>query len=222
MEISVVQFSIVIVGDAHNPTILNPDFLEVQGIVSKDWGWEVAEVITTPPFAVVRYKNGYSITVEKNKLQITDPGEDPEASLAPAIAQQYVKTLPHVRYKAAGINFNTLVERTDPHTYLKQRFIRRGPWDNPEHPLTGIGLRFIYSLTGGQVVLSLDVGQAERVVNEKPEIRSVILANANFHRDCKEYPASKQIETFLGQYSSDWAEFQSLVTDVLMTEASEK
>ena len=63
MEAKLIQFSTVVVGKAHNPTILNPDFLAVNGIVASDWGWEVAETITTPPFAVVRYTCGVSVTI---------------------------------------------------------------------------------------------------------------------------------------------------------------
>ena len=56
------QFSGVVVGQAHNPTILNPDFLAAEGIVPKSWNWSVSETITTPPLAMVRYANGATIT----------------------------------------------------------------------------------------------------------------------------------------------------------------
>src|SRR5713101_6330983 len=73
MKTHLILFSVVIVGGDHNPTILNPDFLTIREIVPKEWGWEVADpAITTPPFAIVRYTNGTSITVERNKLQVAD------------------------------------------------------------------------------------------------------------------------------------------------------
>ena len=56
------QFSGVVVGQAHNPTILNPDFLAAEGIVPKSWNWSVSETITTPPLAMVRYSNGRCLT----------------------------------------------------------------------------------------------------------------------------------------------------------------
>lgn len=65
------EFSVVVVANDHNPTILNPDFLERQQIVPQTWGWKVADpAITTPPFAMVVYDSGVTVSVEPNKLQI--------------------------------------------------------------------------------------------------------------------------------------------------------
>src|SRR2546428_392286 len=111
METHLIQFSVVVVGEAHNPTILNPDFLAIREIVPKEWGWEVlSPAITTPPFAIVRYTNRVSITVEHGKLQVADlgVGDDPTGSKAAEIARRYVNTLPHVRYTAVGINFHSI------------------------------------------------------------------------------------------------------------------
>jgi hypothetical protein len=43
-----IQFSVVISGETHNPTILNPDFLAVRNIVPSEWGWDTSQVVTTP------------------------------------------------------------------------------------------------------------------------------------------------------------------------------
>ena len=72
MTLRLIQFSGVVLGQFHNPTILNPNFLETEGIVPKSWDWKVSKNITTPPLAVVTYTNGVTITVEPNKLQVTD------------------------------------------------------------------------------------------------------------------------------------------------------
>lgn len=79
------QFSIVVPGRSHNPTLLNPDFLQRQDIVSADCSWTVAETVTTPLFAMVRYDNGVTVQVESEKLSVVDlePGNSPRRLALP-------------------------------------------------------------------------------------------------------------------------------------------
>jgi len=217
MKAHLIQLSSVVVGKAHNPTILNPDFLAMRNIVSREWGWEVAETITTPPFAIVRYKSGVAVTVEHNKLQVTDMamGGDPTESKAALIAGAYVATLPHVRYTSVGLNFHAIIEVEAPETHLKNRFLKKGNWDNAAHPIAAAGFRLVYALTpSGRVTLSLDVGEVEKA-SDKNTRSSVIVANANFHRDCTGYPAEKQVQEHLKQLSADWSMYQTLLADSL-------
>ena len=69
MEPDLLQFSIVVRGESHNPTVLNPDFLAIQGIIPHAWGWKVQQkVITTPMVAMVEYANGVSLQVQPETL----------------------------------------------------------------------------------------------------------------------------------------------------------
>jgi hypothetical protein len=216
-----IQFSVVISGETHNPTILNPDFLAVRNIVPSEWGWDTSQVVTTPALSLVSYTNGLSITVEPSKLQIVDAGPAIESgapdSRAPEIARRYVSALPHVRYTAVGVNFLSALERADPESYLKSEFLKQGSWDNPSHPLIAVGLRLAYPLANGRLLLTLDTGQAERADREPGNPVDVILASANFHRDCSEYPADKQIDAYLAAAGEDWTTHKNLLRDVLRT-----
>src|SRR3989304_5143826 len=124
METRLIQVSSVVVGRAHNPSILNPDFLNLNGIVPRDW--EVVDTLTTPQLALVRYSNGVSLTVEHNKLQVVQVGESlvHQSSHSSAIARRYVETLPHVNYVAVGNNFQTLVPIDEPGEFLKRHFLK--------------------------------------------------------------------------------------------------
>lgn len=217
MKAQLVQFSVVVVGKTHNPSILNPDFLAINEIVPKEWNWEIAETVTTPPIAMVRYTNGLTVTVEPNKLQVADMdvGDDPAKSKAAAIAQKYVATLPHVHYAAVGINFQSIVEIADPGDFLKNKFLKTGPWDNSTRTLKGVGLRFVYPLTEGRVVLSLDAGEAEKIDENKSVRKSVVLVNGNFHRDCQGYPAMNPVIEFINEAEKDWMAYRMLLKDVL-------
>lgn len=215
MKADLMQFSVVIAGNVHNPSLLNPDFLTVRRIVPEDWGWKILEpVIVTPPIATVRYSSGVSITVEHNKLQIVDVGSErvPSKSKALDIARGYVKTLPHIRYTAVGANFQSVVDVTAPESFLMDRFLKPGTWNSSPHPLNALGLRLVYSLEGGRIVLSLDSGLAESVVEGKKSSRPVIAANANFHREWPEvYPADQNVLNCLDKIVMDFTKYNSLL-----------
>lgn len=216
MENQLIQFSTVVVGKAHNPTILNPDFLVANDIVPKAWGWEVAETVTTPPLGVVRYTNGVAVTVEFGKLQVTDidVGDDPTASKAAEIATRYVHTLPHVRYTAVGINFQSVVAVDSPEAYLRERFVAAGPWNSKKWPLSAAGLRLVYDLGNeGRVTLSLDAGETQSSADK--ERKKVVIANANFHRDCGEHPDREHVARHLKHVADDWAMYRELLTEAI-------
>ncbi len=213
MDIKLVQFSIVVVANDHNPSLINPDFLEGEGIINEKWGLKRAgDAITTPPFATVPYEGGITVTVESNKLQVVDQGcEVPAQSHLPDIIKGYIEVLPHVPYLAIGVNFNGAIDMPDPGTFLKKHFFKEGKWDTDETPLESVGLRFVYSRNEGRVVLTIDpVHKAENKNDE------AILANANFHRDCdKEKPAKDQINSFIENIEADWKYYLGLVSNVL-------
>lgn len=216
MKANSLQYSIVVIGQDHNPTILNPDFLQIQNIVPKEWGWKISkQPITVPPFAIVQYDNGVSITVEQNKLQVSEnKTNDPTTSKIAEVVRQYVKVLPYVHYTAVGINFHNIIDIQDP-KYLKERFLKQGSWDSSSRPVDAVGLKLVYPLSGGRIVLSLDSGEADRKTEGGLEKSQVVLAKINFHRDCKKYPANEEIGSHLNNIASDWDQNQSILNDTL-------
>ena len=219
MDMSLVQVSTVVIGETHNPSILNPDFLATQGIVPKAWGWDLADTFTTPPLSLVRYKSGVTVTVEANKLQVVDPSveDDPERTKAAILAAAYVAALPHVRYTAVGVNFQSIIEAESPEDLLKERFLKPGSCDTSERPLQTAGYRLVYALPDdARVTLSIDAGQAMKADEGEP--RSVILTRANFHRGCTEHPASTEVAKHLDALADDWATYQELLGQTLLRE----
>lgn len=213
MDIELIQFSIVLVANDHNPSLINPDFLERTGIIDKEWGWKPkGDLITTPPFATVPYDSGVTITVETNKLQVVDQsGAIPTRSRASSIIIKYIDELPHIPYQAIGINFNGAVKRTDSGEYLKKHFLKIGKWDTEESPLQSVGLKLVYDFSECRVVLGLD--QAHKAGDKREE---AILASGNFHRDCdNSKSANEQISDFVGNIEGDWGYYQNLVSNAL-------
>ncbi|MEW6743091.1 MAG: hypothetical protein AB1486_10055 [Planctomycetota bacterium] len=221
VKAQLVQMSCVVLGMSHNPTILNPDFLMIRRIVPKEWGWEVSETVTTPVFAVVRYTAGLAISVEPNRLQVVDVacGSQPTKTRAPEIAGAYVQCLPHVRYSAVGVNFQSVVcVAGTPEEMLRDRFIAKGPFDRSSRQPDGAGVRFLYGLGhDGRLTLSLDGGQ--QAVSESPnEKQPVVLINGNFHRACRTYPADTEVCEHLSHVRDDWEMYKDLEISVLALE----
>lgn len=223
MQTQIVQFSIVVTGEAHNPTILNPDFLILQGIVPNDWSRQVkvSQAITTPPFAIVAYSNGISILVEHEKLQVIDAGVrlNPAESPAVVIAEKYVRALPHVNFKAVGVNIHSVTPMESARDFLKRRFVRSGAWDTESEPLFAAGVRLAYPIpTEGRVVFDLDTldptgGEGQG----KPD--SQLIVKANFHRDCRKQPAADEVVAHLSHVGSDWDRYQRILRLILELES---
>lgn len=217
MSTTLVQISTVVMGDTHNPSILNPDFLVAQGIVPRAWGWDLADTFTTPPLSLVRYKNGVTVTVEANKLQVVDPivEGDVERTKAAALSAAYVAALPHVHYTAVGINFQSIIETNSPDDFVKERFLIPDSCDTPERPLYTAGCRLVYVMPDdARVTLSIDAGQATRADEGEP--RSVILTRANFHRECTNHPGSADVARHLDALAGDWTTYQELLAQTVL------
>ncbi len=217
MIFKLTQCSVVVLANDHNPTILNPDFLEVRGIIPKDWGWKMNELpISTPPFAIVSYDSGVTVTVEPNKFQVVDQLglSNPENSKITDIAKKYVEVLPHVRYGAVGLNFQSFLEMDNANEFLKTHFIKAGPWDDKTNQLTTVNLTLDYPLNEGILRLSLEGGELVSRAEEKETHTLGIIANANFHRKCEGYPSEDQALQHLNNLHDDGQRYQKLLSDI--------
>lgn len=213
MDIKLVQFSLVVVANDHNPTLLNPDFLDRQGIVMSEWGWSIAgDSITTPPFARVSYNSGVAITVETNKFQVADQvSTTPSDSKIEEIAKNYVKVLPHIPYSSVGVNFQVAAKFQSPEKYVKDHFLKDGNWDTAEHPIQTVGMKLVYPCDGGRLVMNLDHARLKGSEEEE-----VVLVAANFHRECSQgMPVNEQVLRFLEGSLNDWDYFNTILADVL-------
>lgn len=221
MMLKLLSFSIVVVAEYHNPTILNPDFLARNNIVPDDWGWKLGEdCFSTPPLAQVKYENGVSLLCEQSKLQVVDGSEsvDPAGSPVDVIAVSYLRTLPHVRYTGLGVNFKAMIPCEQPSRVLMDRFLQDGPWSNPEQRLEDMGLRLVYAIDHGRLRLSLDAGEVRS--EEMQDVQTAILAGANFHHDLPGDAPVDQVERIVKRKSEYWERFQSMVSQIVDHEGS--
>lgn len=197
----------------NNPTIMNPDFLARTEIVKPEWDWRVVgQPISTPGISTVQYDSQVMMTVEPNKLQVTDSsGRGVDFNHICEIVKGYVRALPHVHYTAMGINFSKVAFPDDPSAYIIDRFLKKGTWNSETNPLTAVGYKFVYPLDNGQITYSVDSGRRKNI--ERP----LIASQANFHRnlDPNNMPTSEQVGTILDSVQEDYAQFEQLHLDII-------
>ena len=207
--------SVVIVAQAHNPSILNPDFLVRRSIVPEAWGWQVgAPVVCTPPLAQVPYLSGISLICDPNKLQIVDASQklDPPTSKVGQIAEAYVTTLPHVPYTSVGVNFSAAVVNDDPDGFLVERFLKDGAWNKSPDRVNAVDLRLVYPLDGGHLRVSLDSGEIEDLASGALGRHRVVVVGGNFHHDCSGANRADDLLPFLRRVSGFWDRFSEVAS----------
>lgn len=216
MILKLLNLSVVVVAEHHNPTILNADFLARNEIVPDAWGWTLGEdCFSTPPLSQIKYKNGIALLCEQSKLQVVDGREDvdPDTSQVDDIAIKYLRTLPHVHYTGLGVNFKAMIPCEQPRRVLMERFLKEGIWSEPSQDLEDMGLRLDYKIDHGRMRISLDAGEV-RSATEKDGLTSIV-TGANFHHDLVGDARVDQIENFVKRKIAYWGRFQSMLSQMM-------
>jgi hypothetical protein len=237
LRIDLTSFAIVVLARAHNPSILNPDFLKYNDIAPA--GYTPVDVVCTAPIAHVVYREGISVVAEFDSLQFID--EDrmriPFDSPIPRVAVKYIDVLPHVRYNAVGVNFagHFAKSGTAPSmarlynlSFIKERFIKEGPWFSPESGITGIGINLTYA--HGGIKSTIEIGTTDIIApDETPADASgriptdaggripVISFKANYHVDTEEGDI-KRIKSFIMDWQKIFEIFTEFVEGICLPE----
>lgn len=212
MKLDLTNFSIVVIAQANNPSILNPDFLRNNSIV--DASFTPVNVVCTQPVAQVSYAEGISIIADFERLQFVDTElkRIPNDSPIPKIATQYVKVLPHVKYTAAGINFTGHIVckgLESARNIVSEKFIKDGPWlrcgDNPPQ----IGLKFAYIFDEVKCTIAIE---ATEMVRSETDRQYVILVNTNYHFNVKD-KAIVEIESFVSNWQMQYDRLNGFIKE---------
>ena len=109
MEAKLRRADVVILASAHNPSIMAPQWLKDKSLIVE----EPTQFVHTPDFSLFESKS-FLLVVDNQRMQITVKKQDDRSveSLA-NVASNYVKLLPHIPYKALGLNFVWSIEVDD-------------------------------------------------------------------------------------------------------------
>lgn len=179
MEYKLRNTAIVVLSEGNNPKLLSHDFLARNKIVPDDW--EMKDILVTPPFSRLKYKNSVEFIVEINKLQIKI--DNPEAlaweTELPKMARQYLQVLPHVSYTGVGINF-AFQAGTYPHEPFAS-LLQQGPWLYQNGGLSSATIELHYNNSKPRLNVKIEQRMGPGLENDAPHPLLVLLAN--YHHD---------------------------------------
>lgn len=209
-KIKLVELSVVLVADSNNPSILNPDFLRVNKIVDKDYGIQ-GTPISTPAFSQVAFNNRITVTSAPDRMIFSQAGTlSEENAMLPKIAKRYLECVPHVPYRAIGINPKGFISGQEPNPVAKM--VRdNGSWMSFRDVTPELQLKAIYRYNERSIFL--DIAGANTEENNKKT--SGILFQANIHRDLTETDTEsriKRLSSILDSWGSDLNDFYNLTS----------
>ena len=216
MTAMLIEVSSVIVANAHNPSILNHDWLIANEVLPDvQEGWEMAEPpFTTPPLSRIHYQNNVHIVLESGKLVITTQKLQRNVTTCPErviteIARQYVMVLEHIPYVAAGNNFKAMIECEDAERRLISKFGGTGRWTNN---LRAISTKLSYRLDGGcQRSIEIAADKVPKLENNQSKMIDVVIVSGNYHRDT---PGKDPTLKAIAQAASDRENFLTFVDKI--------
>jgi len=211
--IELIGFSVVLVANSNDPSIINPDFLRYNEIVDPNRPVQGAP-ITTPAFSQVTFEGGLSVKADTNRVIFEQAG-DPLASediLCPEIANCYLQKMPHVPYSAVGINPKGFrISCTEKAEKVSTALRDNGAWLSFKDVHPAIHLKTIYKYDKKMIVL--DVAEGTRPIDNDSKA-SGILFQANIHRDIPATNPQKRVELvseILTSWEDDLSDFNALV-----------
>lgn len=202
--LNVVEFSVVIVANSHNPTILNADFLRHNGIVGENW--QLAEdCLTSPMLSRVAYNGGLNIQADPIRVKFEQSGDAlvAEDLVCASAAKGYLRTVPHVPYVAVGVNVKCVLRNLPLHrvSVLKSS----GDWTTFRAVAPRFELKAVYEMSGKRMTLDLQ----EQVDGDE----CMTVCRANVHREVNEENQQMRLNSILAAldaWETDLADVRAL------------
>ncbi|MBU0995364.1 MAG: hypothetical protein KJ737_22945 [Proteobacteria bacterium] len=210
------EISVVVVANSNNPTILNPDFLRINYIVPENW--ELAKPpICVEPMAEVAYKNNVRITAQLDRVMFHEnfmTGQVNTSNIK-KLSSQYIKTIPHVNYKAVGINFAGHIGIKNLYNFSPESVIKQGDWLKFGDRDVQTALTFKYSIDSSMCSLSID----RNLIKQNDQEIPIIIFRANFHRNIETDNQKEKLEiinNYLDKVDGDYSIFLALVENIFL------
>ncbi|HOC38383.1 MAG TPA: hypothetical protein PKJ77_03820, partial [Thermodesulfobacteriota bacterium] len=130
----------------------------------------------------------------------------------PNIATKYIQTLPHVRYIAAGINFDghcLFSDSKSASAFISEKFIKAGPWLTTDQN-ADISITFAYPYNNKKKSISLRPGEISQSNGER---LPGILVNANYHFGIAESELNL-LESFVASWHDPYRDFEHFTMEV--------
>ncbi|MCK4338476.1 MAG: hypothetical protein KAW87_00595 [Candidatus Cloacimonetes bacterium] len=214
MKIENISTSIVLLAKNHHVMGLHPSFLSNENIVPFDWG-TTGEIICTPAFSTVNYKNNYSFNIDNNKLQIINKDITLflEDSKVADLAIKYINRLDYINYYAIGINFTFFIYLENPEKFLIEKFFNLNMLEKFPKKLKKVELKFTCKLDSTILNLNLKSGLLE---NRNEDITGKgIFIDTNYHYDLKSKNRIEDSKEYLLTYNEKCIHIRETINKVI-------
>ena len=207
------KIAFVIVGENHNPSILNPDFLLHNGIVSEELSAfaELASSISTPAFSQVAYKSGLQVISEPNKISFTEDVSQEADIASPGMAMRYLEVVHLVHYTAVGVNLTAYLDGGE-RVLSPTGLLKDAPWLQFESASPEAEVKLVYKLGGRIVNLTIKTENA----SAPDGMKKVIVFHGNFHRNIRagQQESHMVANSIVGKWKTDAKNFRHLVENI--------
>jgi hypothetical protein len=212
--VELVEFSIVLVLNQNDPSILNPDFLQQRKIVATQL--QVREQpISTPVFSQVLFNGGVGVKADPERIIFEQKGTSLNATdiLCPAMAKRFVTLFPNNIYKAIGVNpkgFLPLPQSVSRRNIVSRLLNDTGKRLSFKDTIPEIQLKAVYHFEGKKIVL--DVVGAKRKEGNVARTPGIFF-QANFHRDLSvssSITREERLVSVLSSWERDLSDFMTL------------
>ena len=212
-DIDIVEISVVLVATSNNPSILNPDFLRYNKIVNSDRQVQDPHV-STPAYSQVTFEGGLTVKADPERVIFEQQGNalSVDDIVCPETARRYVKNVPHVPYRAVGINPKGFILSTAvSEEKVVNALVNNGAWMKFKDNTPNIQLKAIYR--SNERTITLDIAEVRKKGTDGSEVPG-LLFQGNFHRDIKDGKPQKRINrltSVLQSWREDLSDFNLLV-----------
>ena len=207
-----VELSVVLVATSNNPSIINPDFLCHNGIIDKDRRLQ-EDPVATPVFAQVVYEGGLTVRADPERVMFVQSASEEKLTgiVCPTMAEGYVRAVPHVPYRALGINpkLHVALDKVS-RARVVNALDGRGSWLSFKDSEPEVQLKAIYRFSGRRI--TMDVLGAARRRPSGGESRG-LLFQGNVHRELEQTSSQTRVDTLvsiIGEWETDVRDCRAL------------
>lgn len=210
------ELAFIINVQKHSPSILNIEFLKGSGIIAEDW--ELArQPLTSNRASQIVFQNGVSLAAQGNQIVFTESigSKDLTEIKVPGVIRNYISALPNLEYSAVSVSLRSFANQTelgiDPKSYITQRLVAQGPWQDVGQDTVKASIQFAFSMEHGQLALS--VNEAQLQLSEE-EMVPVIMFSGNVNHNIAEENTDEGLNTVqevLEGWQQDVISFRDIV-----------
>lgn len=192
MEINLRRADIVILASSHNPSIIAPQWLKDNSLITE----EPKHFVHTPDFSLFE-SEAFSLVVDHQRLQITAKKQDKSSLRSLAnVARNYIELLPHIPYRALGLNFRWNVEVVKGENFPEVKLSIN------ESDLTLLFKN--HEINYGGVIYARKDPYVLKLAIE-PQSENTLVHNFNYHHEVRSIPAediARLIDSFYIRYEN--------------------